>query len=46
MEEALKKALQWWHDECEYLTTGDYGEHNVFDEPPVWVIEARKLLNI
>ena len=45
MEEALIKALQWWNEECEYLTTGDYGEHNVFDEPPEWVAMARIALS-
>lgn len=45
MEDCLIAALKWWEDEAEYLTTGDYGEYNVFDETPAWVIEARKLLN-
>ncbi len=46
MEEALRKALKWWDEEAQYETTGDYGDHNVFDEDPEWVIEARRVLNI
>ncbi len=50
MEEALKKALQWWNDEAKYLTewrgdgtSGD--EYNVFDETPEWVAMARIALS-
>ncbi len=44
VRECLEKALTWWHDEAEFLTTGEYGEHNVFDEDPDWVKEANKAL--
>jgi hypothetical protein len=44
MSECLEKALKWWDDKAQYLTTGDYGGRNVFDDDPVWVVEARKLL--
>ena len=42
MLEILKKALQWWEDDCRYLTCGEYDDINVFDEPPQWVREAEK----
>jgi hypothetical protein len=42
--ECLKNALKWWEDDVRYLTEGDYGEYNVFDDDPDWVIDARKLL--
>ena len=45
MVECLIKALKWWDEDAQYLTEGDYGAHNVFDEPPEWVVEARELLN-
>ena len=40
----LKKALTWWHDEAEFLTTGEHGDNNVFDDDPAWVGEANKAL--
>jgi hypothetical protein len=44
MIDCLIAALKWWEEEARYLTTGEYGGHNVFDEPPAWVLEARKLI--
>jgi len=40
----IASALKWWEEDAQYLTTGDYGGHNVFDDDPEWVVEARKLL--
>ena len=40
----LKEALKWWEDDIQYLTEGEYGGHNVFDDDPEWVINARWLL--
>jgi hypothetical protein len=42
--ENVKAALKWWEEDAQYLTTGEYGDHNVFDDDPTWVIEARKLI--
>ena len=42
--DVLKQAIVWWEVEAQYLTTGEYGEYNVFDDTPRWVLEARKLL--
>ena len=39
----LKEALLWWEKDAQYMTTGDYGDRNVFDDDPDWVIEARVL---
>jgi len=38
----LKKALDWWNGDIKYLTYGEYGGHNVFDDTPDWVYEAEK----
>jgi len=47
MEETLRAALKWWDEEARYLTesVGDGDWDNVFDGDPLWVREARKLLN-
>lgn len=45
ISECLTKALAWWEDDIQYMTEGEYGEYNVFDDDPEWVIEARKLLD-
>ncbi len=42
----LKEAVKWWEEDVQYMTTGDYGEYNVFDDDPEWVFEARKILSI
>lgn len=45
----LKDALKFWEEECQYLVTlteedGEHREtHNVFDDDPDWVINARKI---
>jgi len=41
----LRKAHVWWVEDAQYLTRGDYGSHNVFDDVPDWVGEAYALLN-
>ena len=41
----LKEALIWWYSDVQFMTTGDYGEYNAFDEDPQWVKDACKLLN-
>jgi len=43
-KDVLKEVLKWWEDEAQYLTTGDYGEHNVFDDDPEWVKMAKKAI--
>jgi hypothetical protein len=47
MKECLKAALKWWHEEASSLTqsVGDGDWDNVFDDDPMWVVEARKLLS-
>ena len=42
--EVLRQALKWWEEDEQYRTEGDYGEYNVHDEDPQWVIDARKVL--
>ena len=46
MEDCLKAALKWWDEDVKYTTIGDYGEYNLFDEDPEWVVQARKLVNV
>lgn len=38
-------VLAWWR-EAEFMLTGDYGESNVFDTKPDFVIQAEELLGI
>jgi hypothetical protein len=40
----LEDALKWWDEEASCQTTGEYGEYNVFDETPGWVLRARVAL--
>jgi len=46
MDEDTKKLvnqiLDWWKD-ARCLTTGDYGDYNVFDDEPEFVTKALEL---
>lgn len=41
MQELIDLILEWW-EKHQYDTT-DRGEYNVFDEPPEFVVLAKKL---
>jgi hypothetical protein len=43
LDELVKKILEWW-EEHEYDTCGDYGEYNVFDKEPEFVVLAKKYM--
>lgn len=42
--EAMAKAILAWWAEAQYETCGDRGERNVFNDPPVFVTMAEKML--
>lgn len=44
--DTLKAALKWWEEEASSLTqsVGDGDWDNVFNDDPMWVVEARRLL--
>lgn len=42
VEKLVVYILEWWK-EHEYDTTGDYGEHNVFDSEPSFVTKAKSM---
>jgi len=45
VKDIITAAVKWWDEEAKYLTQGDYGGHNVFDDDPEWVVLARKTLD-
>ena len=40
-ERLVGEIIKWWN-EHQYDTTGDYGEWNLYDEPPPFVVLALK----